>query len=556
MMLLKRLIFPAISGLLFAGIFVCCEDEITTIGDGLIGSKLFVNDKKMFDVFAYNKKIKKVETNKLPVYQLGVFNDPVYGKTVAEIISQVQLSSTNPSFGKFSQQIEDGVATNTNPAVIDENETVIEVFLNIPYLIRDTALRDTDGDDADAKKFDLDSVFGNIKVPFNLKVQRSTYFLRDLDPDKNFEKDQKYYSDQQFSSTFVSDILFDGDVEVDAVEKLIYKKDDPKTADIDESKEVESRIAPSIRVPLNRTLFQDILDKEGKSELLSQTNFKKYFRGINLSVSSDILFLFDMTRANITVTYEYDSVDTKETKDDVSDDVIFKERKNFGINFLTFGGDLINGNAVNTFTNDIYPLEILSTLDTEENTSRIYLKGGAGIYAEIKLFDKDNKREAIDEIKSNKWIITEANLVFYIDRTLLENSLEPPRLFLYNAETNKAIFGSSDKLDKENTFNSLLGYNGIIEKSSDGKGVKYTVRITEYINDLVYNNKKNATLGLAVTSDIRIGAFRKAMLERGEADIPLMSTINPMGTVLYGSNTSVADADKKLKLEIFYSKAN
>ena len=537
MMLLKRLIFSTVVGLLFVGVFICCEDEITTIGSGLIGSEPFVTDKKVFDVYAYNKKIKKVETNKLPVYQLGVFNDPVYGKTVADIISQVQLSSTNPSFGEFSQQIEDGVATNTNPAVINENETVTAVFLNIPYLSRNTAVSNTDGDGVDAKKFDLGSVFGNIEIPFNLKVRRSIYFLRDLDPDENFEKNQKYYSDQQFSPTFVSDILFDGDVVVNVVDN---KKDNP----------------PSIKISLNHTLFQDILDKEGKSELLSQTNFKKYFRGVNLSVSSDILFLFDMTKANITVTYEYDSVDTKETKDDTSDDVTSKKKKDFIINFLTVEEALINGNAVNTFTNNPYPLEISTSLDTEENASRIYLKGAAGIYAEIKLFDEDNTREAIDEIKSNKWIITKANLVFYIDRSLLKNSVEPSRLFLYNAETNEVIFGSSDKLDKENTFNSLLGYNGIIEKSSDGKGIKYTVRITEYINDLMYNDKKNATLGLTVTSDIRIGVFRNAILEGGEgSDIPLMSIINPMGTVLYGSNTSEADTDKKLKLEIFYSKA-
>ena len=564
MKILKTLIFPAIAGLLLIGIFISCDDEIATIGEGLIGSEPFVTDKKVFDVFAYNKKIKTVETNKLPVYQLGIFNDAVYGKTVAQIISQVQLSSTNPSFGKFPQQTEDGVATNTNPAVIDENETVIEVFLNIPYLSRNTALSNTNGDDADAKKFDLDSIFGNIEIPFNLKVRRSTYFLRDLDPDKNFEKTQKYYSDQQFSSTFVSDVLFDGAVEIDAVEKLIYKEDDPKTQDVDESKEVDSRIAPGIRVPLNNTLFQDILAKEGKPELLSQTNFKEYFRGVNLSVSSDILFLLDMTRANITVTYEYDTVDTKETTD-TADDIISKKKKDFVINFLvaqkikTSGNNekiIIHGNAVNTFINDPYSPEILATLDTEENTSRIYLKGGSGIYAEIKLFNEDNSRELIDKIKSDKWIINEANLVFYIDRTLLKNTEEPARLFLYNAETNGAVFGSSDNIDKNNSFNSLLGYNGIIEKSSDGKGIKYTIRITEYINGLIFSNKKNATLGLTVTSDIRVGLLKNAILEGEEGNIPLMSIINPKGTVLYGSNILEEDTDKKLKLEIFYTKAN
>ena len=46
------------------------------------------------------------------------------------------------------------------------------------------------------------------------------------------------------------------------------------------------------------------------------------------------------------------------------------------------------------------------------------------------------------------------------------------------------------------------------------------------------------------------------MLNSSETKIPVMSTINPFGTVLYGNNVSGADSSKKLQLEILYTKLN
>jgi hypothetical protein len=35
-----------------------------------------------------------------------------------------------------------------------------------------------------------------------------------------------------------------------------------------------------------------------------------------------------------------------------------------------------------------------------------------------------------------------------------------------------------------------------------------------------------------------------------------MSTVSPLGTILYGSNVEAGEEAKKLKLEIFYTEAN
>ena len=283
---------------------------------------------------------------------------------------------------------------------------------------------DTDGDgiedfeDTDyvvnrfPRKVDLDSIYGNREAPFNFKVERSTYFLRDLDPDAGFLESQEYYSTQEFSPDFVSDILFDGEVIISDEEILVPAEDDPGT-EADESLNEPTRIQPGIQVALDPTFFQDnILDKEGDTELLSQANFSEFLRGLHLSatpITDDILLILDITDATITINYEYNK---KEGEG------IVKEEADYELSLitrdLTFG--TIIGNAVNTLVNAPFSSEIANALDTNENVDRIYLKGGSGAYAEIQLFEENNGEDILNQIKTNNWIVNEANLIYYVDR--------------------------------------------------------------------------------------------------------------------------------------------
>ncbi len=610
--------FPVLAGILLVVALVSCEQDLTTIGTGVIDGKPFITDKAVYDVFAFNKNVKAVRTNKLPIYQLGVFNDPVYGKTEARITSQLLLQEVNPVFGVNSQQVEEN-PDSTKPTEIEENEVVKEVYLYIPYFVKSNQLRDsdldgvddefdadpndpnsdsdgdgvtdnqekangtnplnvdTDGDgtndgqdtdtvkDVFAKRVELDSIYGNREAPFNLKIERSTFFLRDLDPSTGFQEAQEYFSDQQFSPTFVSEVFFDDMVTIDDHEILFkVEVDDPNTPDINEIGAISSRLAPGIWVELDKDFFQEnILNKEGGSELLSQANFSEFMRGVHLSITQgpeDLYFLLDLKAAKITMTYEYDSYNTTEETTE-------KKEKDFVFSLLKSNENgFISGNAVNTLINGPLSPEIVNSLDATENASRLYLKGGAGSFAEINLFDAGNGEEAINQIKANNWIINEANLVFHVDRATLDasgnivdkdgNLIEVPRLYLYNAETKQPLFDRSlDAADRNSSLASYPLYDGIL-KTEGGKGVKYVIKITNHINNLIVRDSSNATLGVTITPDIRSTGAVNAMLTSEERDIPIISTISPLGTVLFGSNVSQENEDKKLKLEIFYTKTD
>jgi hypothetical protein len=418
----------------------------------------------------------------------------------------------------------------------------------------------------------LDSIYGAIDAPFRFKVEHSTFFLRDLDPNSNFQESQAYFSTQEFSPDFVSDVLYDsaesGELFIDDKEILLSQEDNETTDEIDESLTFE-KLNPGIRVPLDNDFFQDyILSKEGSSELFSQSNFSTYLRGIHLSLESDapegLMLLLDLRFANIQITYTHDSYNANSTNED-SVEIL---EKNYQINLITpnIQTGSVNGNAVNTLINDDYPTAIAQTLDTGETTSRIYVKGGAGIFAEIDLFETANGREAISQIKSENWIINEANLVFYIDRDELDmvgGIIEPPRLYIYNTQSNVPLYNPFTdpgpiQGDPFPLLNSYPNYDGVIEKSGED-GIKYSVKITDHINNLVLRDSTNVTLGLTLTTNIlSIGSANAMLADNVERFIPVTSTLTPLGTVLFGSNIPVTDPDfdKRLRLEISYTKVD
>lgn len=579
-----------------------CEEELDTIGEGVVAGEPFSTGKVEYDVFAYNKGITAVQTNRLPLYQLGTFNDPIYGQRKASIISQLSLPNVSPTFGDRSQASEDEADND------QENETVKEVYLYIPFQTAPTPDSDGDGipdalesgEDAEdpnsdydgdgvtdnqervigsnpydasedgtgdnfvpniyANRFDLDSIYGDRNQTFDLVVSQSNYFLRDLDPNSNFEEAQEYYSNQDFSSFIGEELTIDGQktVVIDDTEMLIYAEDDPETEDDESETVVDDRIPPGIRVPLNPDFFQqNILDKEGQPELLSQSNFKNFLRGVHISGTDadELMFLLDLTEANITITYEYDDYDP-ETEETVT------AERDFALSFLVSSQAGVSGNAVNVFENEMLPPEIENALDTGENASRIYVKGGTTL-AEVRLFDEvDSDGSAIiNQIKQNNWVINEANLVFYVDRETLGSSVvEPPRLYLYNAETNRPLYDASNEDINANSGPNSLRYfpshDGLLETDND-LGVKYTVRITEHINNIIVRDSANAKLGLTLTPNINLIGVQEAVgSDMQGIDYPIGASISPLGTVLYGSDVSPGEESSKLKLEIYYTEAN
>jgi hypothetical protein len=123
--------------------------------------------------------------------------------------------------------------------------------------------------------------------------------------------------------------------------------------------------------------------------------------------------------------------------------------------------------------------------------------------------------------------------------------------------------GSNTKLNKKI-------HGGILEKDVlstivTKRGIKYKIRLTNHVRNLISKDSTNVRLGLVVTESIATTSNAKLKnTTTGDnplSKIPTSSVINPLGTVLFGNNipndlANKANYAKRLKLEIYYTKPN
>ena len=584
-----------------------CTKEYNTIGTDILKSDTFKTNVELVPINVVQKATPPFKSNALPAYQLGSINDNLFGKSEASFITQVNLSEISPNFGLWSQQREND-GDDSNIAVIEENETVTNVYLDIPFFnntfdsdgdgvidiydvdpndinsdsdgdgLTDIQERangsdplnpDTDGDgitddkdtdtqnpNAGATQYDVDSLLGNRDASFKIKVQELDYYLRSYDPTDNFESFQKYYSDETQLLNFAGFTIHDDEVSIDTNEIVIYKEDDPDTDDVDESEEVKERLTPRLRLPLDKDFFQrKIIDHEGSDDMTNADNFNIYFKGLVLQAydfSDDLLMILDYSNAKINIEYEYDKYNKNDTDDNTSDDTIDKVKANYELN--------LSGNQINVFNKSVYNQDILNNLNSSENLSRVFLKGGEGLIAEIDLFTDNDGNNVLDEIRANGWLVNEANLTMYVDKDKINESgnlIEPFRVYLYDIDAKTPLPDYYiDNSTGPKKSNVKIVHSGILELDEDDKGLKYKIRISEHIKNIVRNDSISPKLGLAVSSSISNSVNTDVKTTDVMKYIPLATAINPLGTVLIGPNPEPENFDKRMRLEIYYTEIN
>jgi hypothetical protein len=527
----KRTLPEILAILFFIIVLSSCEEDFVNIGADIIGDQ--ANDAELYDagtVVSYSKMLLPIQTNGLPSYQLGIYNDPIYGKTTSNLLSQLTMDDPDPNFGY-------GTALDS-------------VVLYIPYYYE---LNITNTDSV----YHVDSLYGN--QPINISVFESDYFLSEIDPNSNFEEGQLYYSNQSS--------LFEGFLgeELLSIEDFVPSSDPHILTEVvlDTATGVNDTIrttaAPGLRAKLPIDFFkQKIIDMDGTAELLNNNNFKEYFRGMYFhteSMSSDgNLILFNIDNVSVTMYYRY-----YESPLNIDGTIDPDNPEQDGVYTFSFSG--IN---VNTFENNI-PAGIQSTLldqDTINGEERLYLKGGEGIITVIDLFGKDldenGVADELDILREKEWLINEANLIFYVDQdNVPAGETEPERIMIFDIK-NKTIL-EDYKIDitgGEEPVNAINIHLGRLERGSDDQGDYYKIRITSHISNLINKDSTNVPLGLMVSQNVLLAGFQETIEEQspGISEVPASCVVSPEGTILYGNATT--NEEKRLKLQIFYTEPN
>ena len=591
---------------LIAILFAACDKDFNELGTNIVGDDHFGFEKYTdATVKAYNQKLNEIASNNLPINALGFYTNPAFGTTQANFVTQLEMASTNPIFNNSS------LLTDHPNGVTAIDSVIIE----IPYF---KTLKTVNADQTNT--FRLDSIFGVNESKFKLSIYQSNYFLRDLDPNQSLVEQQLYYTGQNqdaiIDNNKISVLLNDAPLvddpllglqNADGHENTNFYFDKRehrlKTLKDDGVTPIYSRSVPSMRLHLNKTIFTNLILSAPSGNLADNFTFKNYFRGLYFKVENGVtnnMALINFKGGKITIFYNEDKVTLDNiTTTTVNEYKVERVFKTFVLN--------LNGNSISLLKNSNESPDYLSGTSSTQEASQLYLKGGEGSMAVIDLFGTTDLKgyilnsaynsnlpisttnpkynltgpngvsDEIDNIKFNGWLINEANLTFNINKPALSDpkTVEPNRIYLYDLTHKKAIVDYSFDITSNGTYPKLNKYifggillnddNTIVKqgKDSDGvitnKGFKYKIRITNYVRNLIKNDSTNVRLGLSVSENINIVGLSKLKTANSNSTVaPTMSVLSPLGTILYGTGaTSPAlPEDKKLKLEIYYTKPN
>lgn len=518
-----------------------CDKDFNSLGSDIIGNENFNFDVANFEVKTYNQKVTPIQTNNLPVNQIGIYDSPFFGKTQANFVTELALAVPNPTF------------VNKNTIALDS------VILTVPYFSTKT------GVDASGKgTYRLESMIGN--SPMSLKVFENGFKLENFGTGTNADVIQKYYSDQDtdFSNKKIGiptnsnvgtpsgSLLNNYSVNGSVVENTSFVPSDKEfvttTINTSPTPPTITRNAPRMSLHLDKLYFLERIIKAQSSNLENNDVFKNYFRGLYFQIENGAngrLMTLDFSKGNITLYY----------KEDITVDPA-QVQKSLVLN--------MTGKTVNLFNNTFNTTyqTALNTPNIQSGDSKLYLKGGQGSCVFIDLFTKSTETQ---EFIAKKPLINDASLTFYIEKQFSEGTeVEPQRIYLFDAVTKAPVFDYVfDSSINQNDASLNKGvYGGIIEKIATGRGTKYKIRITEHVNNIITKNASNNKLCLVITSNINNpnNIFLKDEIAPEKVDrLPIASVLSSIGTVLYGSNIPNTDTEnyaKRVQLQIYYTKPN
>ena len=533
--------------LLIALIITSCEKDFASFDSGVINSDNAINfstNSVEYTLTSRSEMVNPVQTNNLPSFLLGSYNHPQFGRSNSSFVGQMVPSEYNHDFG--------------------DNVVLDSVVLTIPYYSRgiDTS---EEGDIT----YEIDSVYGD--SPIKISVYRNNFFFRTFDPFSDFDTSQSYFSNGSLS---VEEVIDSGQLEGELlfeIDDFVPSADQINLTQIDTTGNpyVAQRIAPALRFKLNNPnenfWESNFFENEGNQVLTNEPNFKEFFRGLYIKVESSSdgsMMLLNFASSNTKLTIHYTSDNTNIGDSDTgSVDEIETNQHEYVMNF--------SGNLINLFENEtVVDVDLMDQTNGNEN---IYLRGGEGIISTIDLFSGttigDDGEEIsefdlfkdffYDEISDEPIrIINEAYIEFFVNQGFSNND-EPERIYLYNYEQNSALIDYFlDQSVSSLTINAKINHLEPLVRDSlnHDRGIKYKIRITEHLNNLILRDSTNAKLALGVISDVASVQNFKILGDNSESENKSLASgviLSPKGTILHG-NLSL-DIEKRPKIKIYYT---
>ena len=533
--------------LVFLLLITSCEKDFVSFDSEVINSENAINfstNSIEYSLKNFSEKVNPVQTNSLPSFLLGSYNHPQFGNSISSFVGQIVPNEYNHDFG--------------------DNVVLDSVVLTMPYYSRGVETSE-EGDIT----YEIDSVYGD--SPIKISVFRNNFFLRTFDPYGDFDSSQSYFSNASLSvEEAIDSYQLEGELLFE-IEDFTPSAEQINLTEIDTAGNtfVSQRLAPALRFKLdnpNDSFWENnFFENQNNPVLTNESNFKDFFRGLHIKIENvgqdGTMMLLNLASSNSKLTIHYTSDNTTIGDSDTgSIDEVETNQHEYIMNF--------SGNLFNVFDNE--NLIDVSLIDQTNGNENIYLDGGEGVITKLDLFSGTAINEVGEEIgefehfknyfhdeisDQPKRIINEAFIEFFVNQNY-NNEDEPDRIYIYNHDQNSALIDYFlDQSVSSTTINAKINHLVPLTRDSlsDNRGVKYKVRITEHLNNLILRDSTNAKLGLAVISDIA-SVQNYGILDEDASDNKSLASgiiLSPKGTILHG-NLSV-DPEKRPMIKIYYT---
>ena len=533
--------------LVFLLLITSCEKDFVSFDSEVINSENAINfstNSIEYSLKNFSEKVNPVQTNSLPSFLLGSYNHPQFGNSISSFVGQIVPNEYNHDFG--------------------DNVVLDSVVLTMPYYSRGVETSE-EGDIT----YEIDSVYGD--SPIKISVFRNNFFLRTFDPYADFDSSQSYFSNASLSvEEAIDSYQMEGELLFE-IEDFTPSAEQINLTEIDTAGNtfVSQRLAPALRFKLdnpNDSFWENnFFENQNNPVLTNESNFKDFFRGLYIKIENvgqdGTMMLLNLASSNSKLTIHYTSDNTTIGDSDTgSVDEVETNQHEYIMNF--------SGNLFNVFDNE--NLIDVSLIDQTSGNENIYLDGGEGVITKLDLFSGtaiNEFGEEVDEFEhfknyfhdeisdQPKRIINEAFIEFFVNQNYL-NDDEPDRIYIYNHDQNSALIDYFlDQSVSSTTINAKINHLVPLTRDSlsDNRGVKYKVRITEHLNNLILRDSTNVKLGLAVISDIA-SVQNYGILDEDTSDNKSLASgiiLSPKGTIIHG-NLSV-DPEKRPMIKIYYT---
>ena len=402
--------------LLFATLFFSCTKIVTTdIGSGLIPPVDGVTTKDtVLDVFTKNSGFDTVSVGISDNHALGYVNDPVFGTTKASVNFQVEPPTTPLSFG-FPR---DSIVLDSVVLCLSYKSAWGDTLSSLPLKLHVYTM---DPEEV----FKIDSSYNNLKI---------------------FEKSQEI---TLFKTAKVVDISALNDIDTTAYYKEVATN--------------------QVRIQLNNSFGQQLIDYDSATVYQSDSTFNNYLRGLIVEPdeTGQALIYVNLidTATHLSLYYH-----TKDLKDTAT---------------KRFSPSVLSSASSNTILRNYQASPIPSYVaSADTNQDLVFMQTTPGTYATLRI-------PGVERL-SNR-IIHRAEILMYQVPDANEQFLTPPNLFLaaYSSDSMRRIAIPYDiSFQSDGSISNLAAFGVLPKHKSGSSEAYYSFDITRYVQSIVTKQNK------------------------------------------------------------------